>query len=1480
MEAYSFNSTIVGIMRLTKIIFTSLLVSSSILLYAQNCESGYASGSGISGINAASAWTNLPGVQGAPDGSVTSIVPFTPLVPGGFTSRIGAWGFGIEIPCNAVVTDVTFDLVRRNNSTAGGNVRDMEFILRFPDFSFSTLNGGNPGIPWANQTTGFETVNYSEPSGWGVTLTPEIVNDPLFGVIFTVENVSTTADAFPEIDAIQLNVCYTVPTTPFPPIVTEVIEGVDDLCPGGGLGVLTINATGGSGDFEYSIDNGATYSSTNVFSGLQTGNYQLAIRNADTSCDEQLGSYYIGCNEGNLIQVGDAIYTCQPTNLDLTTLAIDRIQPLGDFYNEGIFFSDVSSMLQTKATTWTTLDLGGPVYGVTFDDDFNIYTGISILYEIITPVVSSDLIVIDAVTGTPSVLATLPGNSGLGQVEYASDCNQLFTTNLEDGMIYRFDKMGNLLSTFDPLAPDDGVTGLVALGERVIALSYNPVDTRLYYSVWSNDRINNGTRNQIRSVQINPATCDFMPGTDMLEVNMPFLSETENTTRNFSHPVLDIEFDETGTMMIIGESGFDSTIPISFSHQSRVLMFTGSTGSWVLDNTVPTGNQDYRFQIGTQSDGTNSLGGVDFAYSGIGAGGCTEDQGTFIAAVGDALTGVDCAFGGCLYGIQYLPIEGANPTNSVLLDLARAPDTQQKGFYGDLDIVTGCCPCACMSFDGEVTATEEELCPGDMTTLCVDSDNPNPSYLWDDGSTTRCITVSPDGTTTYSVEVSNAGCSDTHSLEIQVSEQIVFSTEVTDVNSCEMANGSIIISASGGTPPLEFSINGGATIQSSAEFLNVMAGSYMIEVSDDFGCLVEDRVEVEGPGTLSLIIIADDQTNCNFPNGGISVSVTGGTPPYSYSLDGGITFTDSSDFVNLDGGMYSVVVEDDFGCMMMEVVELGLPACFGTVGNLIFEDSNGNGNQDPGEPGIADVTVDLVNTNDVILDRTISDINGNYLFEQVPEGDYYVRFTYPDNYEVTVPFSSSNTETDSNVDNSNGFNTTPIFSLSANETNLSIDLGLFECAQVGEFVWFDFNENDVFDEGESGINGVRVEIFRNIDGDFFLEDFTFTSNHPDTPSDDGYYKFCVPPGVYYVRVGAVPSAFVRAVPNQGFNEAIDSDITDRFGRNTTDQFTLTSGEDMCELDGGFYLEGAISSFCWHDDNLDGLRDDNEPPMEGLVVLAMNEEGDILASAISDENGQYRLGQLPKDYYYVEALLDNSYRPTSANAGSDDSIDSDLDGTFGNNTSRLYLVSPGEVVDNIGIGVALSSLPVEWLSLLAEAKLDYNEIVWKVASEINVLKYIVEYSRNNTIDFQPIGEVPSEHINSQEILTYTWQDDAYKTGTNYYRIKQIDVDGRFTYSDIVAVSNRMEPGTLESQLNVYPNPTNGWIHLSLSSELIEDSYEVKILDYLGRVLRSESIDSDALLNVYKMDLSEFNEGLYSVQLSVGGVDLTKRLFLTK
>jgi hypothetical protein len=75
----------------------------------------------------------------------------------------------------------------------------------------------------------------------------------------------------------------------------------------------------------------------------------------------------------------------------------------------------------------------------------------------------------------------------------------------------------------------------------------------------------------------------------------------------------------------------------------------------------------------------------------------------------------------------------------------------------------------------------------------------------------------------------------------------------------------------------------------------------------------------------------------------------------------------------------------------------------GVIGDYVWLDSNGNGLQDAGEPGVAGVEVTLFNAaNDDVVDTTTTDNDGNYSFTDVAAGDYYVGFTLPAQRSFTV----------------------------------------------------------------------------------------------------------------------------------------------------------------------------------------------------------------------------------------------------------------------------------------------------------------------------------------------------------------------------------------------------------------------------------------------------------------------------------------------
>src|SRR5690606_25942039 len=112
-------------------------------------------------------------------------------------------------------------------------------------------------------------------------------------------------------------------------------------------------------------------------------------------------------------------------------------------------------------------------------------------------------------------------------------------------------------------------------------------------------------------------------------------------------------------------------------------------------------------------------------------------------------------------------------------------------------------------------------------------------------------------------------------------------TATATASSCGRANGSITVNAvTGGTAPYTYSADG-TNFQEAATLTGLLAGEHTITVKDANGCIITMDVEVEdvaGPAGLEL---ASTASTCGASNGSITVGkVTGGTAPYTYSIDG------------------------------------------------------------------------------------------------------------------------------------------------------------------------------------------------------------------------------------------------------------------------------------------------------------------------------------------------------------------------------------------------------------------------------------------------------------------------------------------------------------------------------------------------------------------------------------------------------------------
>lgn len=170
----------------------------------------------------------------------------------------------------------------------------------------------------------------------------------------------------------------------------------------------------------------------------------------------------------------------------------------------------------------------------------------------------------------------------------------------------------------------------------------------------------------------------------------------------------------------------------------------------------------------------------------------------------------------------------------------------------------------------------------------VDSGMHEVIVMTDNGSDTMMATV--DSVVTHSID----------------------SVDVTDAD-CGMANGSFTVHASGGTEPYEFSDNNGGNYQNDSTFLNQTSGVYDIAVKDANGCVVYGQVSVGSTSSLSIDSLSMEKEACNMGDGMITVHASGGTKPYSFSIDGGAPQPDSI-FSGLSSGTYDLSVQDANNC--------------------------------------------------------------------------------------------------------------------------------------------------------------------------------------------------------------------------------------------------------------------------------------------------------------------------------------------------------------------------------------------------------------------------------------------------------------------------------------------------------------------------------------------------------------------------------------
>ncbi|MFC2112199.1 T9SS type A sorting domain-containing protein [Bacteroidota bacterium] len=165
----------------------------------------------------------------------------------------------------------------------------------------------------------------------------------------------------------------------------------------------------------------------------------------------------------------------------------------------------------------------------------------------------------------------------------------------------------------------------------------------------------------------------------------------------------------------------------------------------------------------------------------------------------------------------------------------------------------------------------------------------------------------------------NCGPKMTDSITVSEKSEISLSTAVvTDASCYNGSDGSIALTASGGTSPYSYTIKPGATTNATGTFTGLSAQKYVISVTDDESCgpKTSDSIAVAQPTMLIFdsILVASSHNSVT-PTGKITIYASGGTPPYTYSSEGVDLASNIAD--NLYPGTYIIRVDDNQSCFVV-----------------------------------------------------------------------------------------------------------------------------------------------------------------------------------------------------------------------------------------------------------------------------------------------------------------------------------------------------------------------------------------------------------------------------------------------------------------------------------------------------------------------------------------------------------------------------------
>lgn len=279
----------------------------------------------------------------------------------------------------------------------------------------------------------------------------------------------------------------------------------------------------------------------------------------------------------------------------------------------------------------------------------------------------------------------------------------------------------------------------------------------------------------------------------------------------------------------------------------------------------------------------------------------------------------------------------------------------------------------------------------------------------------------------------------------------------------------------------------------------------------------------------------------------------------------------------------------------------------GSICGVKFNDQNGNGVRDPGEPTLAGWTMNLGGIGNASI---VTDREGRYCFNKLPQGDYVVSETQQAGWTQTAPAGGSYT-----------------FNLAAGQNRTNVDFGnVMRDARPGRICGVKFNDlngNGVRDNGEPGLGDWTIQLGGATDATTVTDK---TGNFCFGPLKQGQYK-------------------VGEVQKGGWTQTAPA----------SEYYVITLGPSVTNLAFGNRQKsddgGRVGSICgvkFNDLNGNGVRDNGEPTLSGWTI---NLGGVGNGTVVTDKEGKYCFNKLPQGDYMVTETQQAGWTQTAPVGGS-------------------------------------------------------------------------------------------------------------------------------------------------------------------------------------------------------------------------------------